>query len=293
MSWGIFLNQKPKTMAYVYRHIRLDTNQPFYIGIGSDEKKYKRAYEKQSRNIHWKRIISKAEYRVEILLDDISWEKCCEKEIELINLYGRSDIGKGTLCNLTDGGDGAYGVIYSDERKKNKSLKMIGNNYSKGITAWNKGKTNIYSEETLKKISDKVKLSLTDERRKQLSEQKKGNKIWLGKKHTEDSKKKISDKAKGRPSWSKGKKGIYSEEIINKFREAAKLRPPMSEETKLKISISNKGRVAHNKGKKHSEESKLKMSLKRKGVKHSQEHIKKRALSRINNNKIKKTKDKI
>lgn len=24
-------------MAYVYRHIRLDKNEPFYIGIGKDE----------------------------------------------------------------------------------------------------------------------------------------------------------------------------------------------------------------------------------------------------------------
>lgn len=26
-------------MAIVYRHIRLDKNEPFYIGIGKDEKK--------------------------------------------------------------------------------------------------------------------------------------------------------------------------------------------------------------------------------------------------------------
>jgi hypothetical protein len=32
-------------MAYLYRHIRLDKNEPFYIGIGSD-KQYKRAYNK-------------------------------------------------------------------------------------------------------------------------------------------------------------------------------------------------------------------------------------------------------
>jgi hypothetical protein len=25
-------------MAYIYRHIRLDKNEPFYIGIGSDDK---------------------------------------------------------------------------------------------------------------------------------------------------------------------------------------------------------------------------------------------------------------
>ena len=32
-------------MAYLYRHIRLDKNEPFYIGIGSNElNNYKRAY---------------------------------------------------------------------------------------------------------------------------------------------------------------------------------------------------------------------------------------------------------
>ena len=31
-------------MAYVYRHIRLDKNEPFYIGIGKDDSgEYKRA----------------------------------------------------------------------------------------------------------------------------------------------------------------------------------------------------------------------------------------------------------
>ena len=35
-------------MAYIYRHIRLDKNEPFYIGIGSDvEGKYKRANRKR------------------------------------------------------------------------------------------------------------------------------------------------------------------------------------------------------------------------------------------------------
>ena len=29
-------------MAYVYRHVRVDKNQPFYIGIGTDNN-YKRA----------------------------------------------------------------------------------------------------------------------------------------------------------------------------------------------------------------------------------------------------------
>lgn len=45
-------------MAYVYRHIRLDKNQPFYIGIGVDEGgNYKRAYNFIKRNNYWKNVV--------------------------------------------------------------------------------------------------------------------------------------------------------------------------------------------------------------------------------------------
>lgn len=50
-------------MAYVYRHIRLDKNEPFYIGIGSDAT-YKRANTKKGRNEIWKRIVCKTTYDV-------------------------------------------------------------------------------------------------------------------------------------------------------------------------------------------------------------------------------------
>ena len=59
-------------MAYVYRHIRRDKNEPFYIGIGADEN-YKRAHE---RSIHrrseiWTKIARKTEFLVEIMIDDV------------------------------------------------------------------------------------------------------------------------------------------------------------------------------------------------------------------------------
>lgn len=90
-------------MAILYRHIRLDKNEPFYIGIGLTEK---RAYSKKNRNKLWKNIVSKSTYEIEILFEDLTWEEACEKEKEFITLYGRKDIGTGTLCNLTCGGDG-------------------------------------------------------------------------------------------------------------------------------------------------------------------------------------------
>jgi len=95
-------------MAYVYRHIRLDKNEPFYIGIGNDNS-YKRAYNKYDRNYIWKNIINKTKYKVEIILDGLSWKEACEKEKEFIEMYGRIDLKTGSLVNLTSGGDGVIG----------------------------------------------------------------------------------------------------------------------------------------------------------------------------------------
>jgi hypothetical protein len=115
-------------MAYLYRHIRLDKNEPFYIGIGEDNKKsqgtYKRAYNKQNRNKHWKNITSKTQYKVDIVLDDLSWEEACIKEIEFIALYGRKDLRTGILTNKTNGGDGIVGQIFSKECLEKKSVSM-------------------------------------------------------------------------------------------------------------------------------------------------------------------------
>jgi hypothetical protein len=163
-------------MAYLYRHIRLDKNEPFYIGIGSDDK-YIRAndFKSNRRNIMWNRIISKTEIICEIILDDLTWEEACEKEKEFIALYGRKDKNTGILCNLTDGGDGAFGHIVSEETKLilSKKFKGVNNpfynkthsketleklsNSLKNREVWNKGKTGIYSKETLQKMSESSK----------------------------------------------------------------------------------------------------------------------------------------
>lgn len=112
-------------MAYVYKHIRLDTDEVFYIGIGSDDK-FTRAYSKKRRSKFWKDLTKSIKYKVEIIYNNVSWEEACQKEIELIKLYGRRDLGLGTLCNLTNGGDGVNGYKHNKDR-----LLKISNN-SKG-----------------------------------------------------------------------------------------------------------------------------------------------------------------
>lgn len=170
-------------MAYLYRHIRLDTNMPFYIGIGIDANYY-RANSKKSRNSYWKNIVSKSDYEVEILFEHDDYEFIKEKEVEFISLYGRSDLGLGTLCNLTNGGDGCTGLIHSDEAR----LKM---------GAPNKGK--IISEEHRRKISE----------------------FHTGKIVSEETRRKMSKALSGENSPNYGKKDSY-EAIQNKKKSAKK-----------------------------------------------------------------------
>jgi len=128
---------------YLYRHTRLDTNQPFYIGIGTkpnwnascQEKMYRRAFTNKKRSDFWKRIVNKYRYKVEILLESSDYKFIKEKEIEFIKLYGRINEG-GILCNITKGGDGTHGFSRTPEINKNIGLKISGKNNKKSIFAY-------------------------------------------------------------------------------------------------------------------------------------------------------------
>lgn len=113
-------------MYCVYRHIRLDTNAIFYVGIGS----IKRAYDKISRNSHWKNIVNKCGYDVQITHEDVCWEEACVIEKYLIEFYGRKDLGKGELVNMTDGGDGITGYRhdYISRAKMSSKKKSLFSN---------------------------------------------------------------------------------------------------------------------------------------------------------------------
>lgn len=176
----------------VYRHIRLDKNEPFYIGIGNE----KRPYEKRRRNKYWQNITFKSNYKIDILFNDLTWEEACEKEKEFIRLYGRKDLSLGCLVNLTDGGDGTLNTI-----------------------SWNKGKKGLYyhSEEIKKHLSDLRKNKpLTDKQIEALKNRKKST-YWSGKELSKEHKNKIAIKAIGRQSKNKGCYK-YDIKLINKIK---------------------------------------------------------------------------
>lgn len=111
----------------VYRHRRLDTNEVFYVGMGS----IKRAHEGVSsgkRSKEWKNIVNKHGYIVEVVMENITQEDAIELEELMIKEYGRKDKGLGLLVNYTDGGEGGgHGRMISDKQKEaiSKSQKGI------------------------------------------------------------------------------------------------------------------------------------------------------------------------
>ena len=98
----------------------------------------------------------------------------------------------------------------------------------------------------------------TDETKKKISEALSGeNHPMCGKHFSEEHNTKISNALKGKK---------FSEEHKQHLKDAWKTRPPVSSDTKEKLSKASKGRA-------QSDEEKLKHSLSLKGKKKSEEHI--------------------
>jgi hypothetical protein len=202
-------------MAYVYKHTKTKNNEIFYIGISGNDKNLKRAYRKE-RNYLWNKIVSKEEYRIDIIISGISWEEACKIEKELIKYYGKLIDNTGNLSNLTDGGEGTPGRIrpleevlkYTGEKngsfgkkwvKKDSEEKMIpGDLLEKYIEdGWTRGR--IITDEQRKKMSDSCKgRKLSEETKRKLGLKSKGHI------KSDEERRKRSASLKGRIPWNKG-----------------------------------------------------------------------------------------
>ena len=120
-------------MYYIYLHYTLDTNKVFYVGKGTKRPNrdtftsiYYRAHSLQGRNNFWKRVSNKHGYRIEIHSEYENEQDAFNKEMELISLYGRRDLNKGYLVNVTDGGEGESGREFTEAHKKKISESKKG-----------------------------------------------------------------------------------------------------------------------------------------------------------------------
>ena len=156
----------------IYRHIRLDTNKVFYVGLSNSD--YKRPYDKNtSRNRYWNNIVNKTDYIVEIIATNLSKEDAKELEIFLISLYGRSNLNLGTLCNLSDGGESANGYKHTTEAKlkiANAVKERMSNpeylqkmiDCNTGSTRTEETKLKMRNSQLGKKVNDKTKQKLSE-----------------------------------------------------------------------------------------------------------------------------------
>ena len=101
--------------------------EPFYTGTSNSKRRFKRHLWEASSNApsnpHKSNKIKKiiTELGIEpyfvITVNNISHEESRKIEISYIEKVGRYDLRLGPLTNLTNGGDGSYGIIMSEETK--------------------------------------------------------------------------------------------------------------------------------------------------------------------------------
>jgi len=172
-----------KNDAYVYVHIRESDGSVFYVGKGTK----RRAWDRRKRNPWWKSTVAKHGLGVAIVKDGMPEPCAFSLERALIRTY------TGTLCNLTDGGEGTTGFKFNEVQLKRLSEAHIGQVSSKkGIPL---------NEQTKAKISAKLKgvkhppergrRKFSDEQKLELSNRSKGNTFRKGQKYSPEIIKKM------------------------------------------------------------------------------------------------------
>ncbi len=164
---------------YVYAHVRLDSNEIFYIGKGRG----KRAYARDNRNRYWHNIVNSVGYTVKFLAINLTEEDAFRKEIDLIQSFKM--LGQCTT-NFCPGGKGSAGYKWTEDQRKRFSESQKGRPGRALGYKW--------TTEQRKKLSDvQTGKKLTEGHRKKISEASRGkSNAFFGKTHSDETRQKIS-----------------------------------------------------------------------------------------------------
>ena len=161
---------------YVYAFLRSKDSvtgpkySPYYIGKGNAH----RAFSGNRAGAP----LPKDKSFIVFIQEGLTEQESLDLERYCIALYGRADLGAGILRNLTDGGEGVSGLVFSEESRRRLSESHVGFRHSK---------------------ETKLKMSRSRSGPGNPNYGKKGMvSNFKGKRHTEESKRKISESKKGR-----------------------------------------------------------------------------------------------
>lgn len=216
--------------AYVYRDTRPEkNNEPIYVGKGRDSRAHYHLTGSQNKYLNAKIAKMRAlglEPDIEII-HAIDEQHAFFLEECLIDIFGRQDLGTGSLVNHTNGGEGVSGIIMSEVTRARMSAAKVGKAPpNKGIPLREDLRLGLVIANTGKKASAETKAKMSATR--------------LGK------------KLPARSDEYKAK------------QVAAHIGKPQSAETKAKRTATLKAKYAAGwapmKGKTHSASTKAKMS---------------------------------
>ena len=153
----IYLNPL-KQGKYVYKKFHFDY-EPFYVGLGKGDRIYHHTYPNNLKfnslknNIILKILRNNQKPIRFKLYENITLESAKRLEVYLIKLIGRRNLEKGPLSNLTDGGEGAKGVLFTEEMREKRRGE---NNY-------------FYHKKHTDETKQKIRESIGDSRKGELN----------------------------------------------------------------------------------------------------------------------------
>jgi len=227
---------------YVYGYFRPDRKEFFYIGKGCRGRAYIHLNHSHSSAVA--RIISKLrknglEPEVRLLFEGTDLE-CKRAEIELIAFYGRKNLGKGSLLNLTDGGDGTVGRVVADAERLafSKQSKAAWNDPAIRLKiiaglkeSWQRPVTRAHRMEGARKAGDKHRIRIVNdpEERERLRQQMRN--AWLN----PEFRQRITEAVR-RQMDSPRFRQLMSQRIKTKWETDLSYRQRVSQSVKLKFA---------------------------------------------------------
>lgn len=200
----IYYDPRKNYQAFYVGETGTEDRWLFHLGEAKkfiEQKKSQKWIGKNADNPHKTRTIMKIleaglEPKIEKVMENVDEKTSKAEEIRLIAYHGRADKGLGYLTNMTDGGDGCSGIIWTEESRQKLSKTIKGRKKTK---------------EHLRKISDGNKGKVGSNRGKKFSKEwcdnmSKALKGCEGRKKTQEEKDKISIKIKEFNNSEEGKR---------------------------------------------------------------------------------------